>query len=461
MFKKLVAILLSIFMVASVFAGCGSDKASEETESASTSSATESSTAVETKKEPVTINIWTLIPDDTTEDSVPGYLKAWAEKYQKENDYATIKITHNQTTEKLLTAVSSSSGPDIFMNQWPNCATWSDKGALYDLTDLINNDAQFDKNDFTKGAWERGVYKDKVYGLPFEIFSSEIFYNMDLLAEAGYSAPPETIGQLVEMAVKLTKYDAKGNVTQAGFIPDMPWLDNVLWPVAFGAKWIDTATNKITFDSPEMAAAYQWMVDLNKKIGPEKLLKFKSSLSKLESGQDPFVTGKVAMMFSGEWEFGTIEKYKPDLNYGVASIPYPDGKPELKGSMFITTSVWNINANTKVDINEVWKALASMTSKETYAEMAKGTKGAGRMMARVSALQKLPDTANPKFKEVATLLASPNTDGFPMLAYINEYLTYINDEMTLALAGKQTVAEAQKKVVDKVQPLADKNPINK
>ncbi len=457
MFKKIVAILLSSVLAVSALAGCGSDSSSKDTGSA----AGTSSVAQETKKEPVTINLWTLLPDDTLPDSIPGYIKAWSEKYQKENEHVTLKITHNQTMEKLLTAVSSGSGPDIFYNQWPNCATWSDKGALYDMTELVNNDKNFDKDDFVKGAWDRGVYKNKVYGIPFGIASSEIFYNVDLLKEAGYDAPPKTIEELVEMAVKLTKYDSKGNITQAGFIPDMPWLDNVLWPVAFGANWIDTDTNKITFDSPEMAAAYQWMVDLNQKIGADKLLKFKSSLSKLDSGSDPFVAGKVAMMFSGEWEFGTIEKFKPDMNYEVAPIPYPAAKPELAGSMFITTNVWNINAKTKVDINEVWNALSSLTSKETYTEMAKGVKGAGQLMGRKSALDSFPSTANPKFKDVANMLKNPNTSGFPMLAYVNEYLTYINDEMTLALSGKQTVAEAQKKVVEKVQPLADKNPINK
>jgi maltose-binding protein MalE len=58
------------------------------------------------------------------------------------------------------------------------------------------------------------------------------------------------------------------------------------------------------------------------------------------------------------------------------------------------------------------------------------------------------------------MLSSPNAAGFPMLPYIGEYLTAINDEMALALDGKKTVAEAQKKVVEKVQPLADKNPVN-
>ena len=47
-----------------------------------------------------------------------------------------------------------------------------------------------------------------------------------------------------------------------GLIPDYPWLDNVLWPVAFGAQFIDEETNTITFDSPEMLKAYQFQACL-------------------------------------------------------------------------------------------------------------------------------------------------------------------------------------------------------
>jgi len=453
-------------MAVSVMTGCGaSDKkaetAPEKTVAAEVSAPAEEAKTLEEKKKPVTINIWHASADDKEEESFAWYINKWAEKYMEKYPHVTVKITPNQSRDKMLTAISSGTGPDIFQNLWQNCATWSDKGALYDLTDLVNNDPNFDKDDFVKGAWERGVYKNKVYGIPFDIFSSEIFYNKDLLAEAGYSGPPETIEELVEMAIKLTKYDKNGDIIQAGYVPDLPWLDNVLWPVAFGAKWIDPVTNKITFDSPEMAAAYQWQVDIYDKLGRDKLMKFRTGLSKLSGAQDPFMTGKIAIMFNGEWTFENIKRYKPDLNYGVAPIPYPKDHPELKGSMFITTSVWSINANTKVDIKEVWNCLADLTSKQHYKELTKGVQGAGKMYSRKSSLQAFPETADPLFKEVAVMLQSPNTDGFPMLAYVNEYLTAIGDEMTLALNGKQTVAEAQRKVVEKIQPLADKFPINK
>lgn len=464
MFKKIVAVTLSLAMSAALFAGCGAQKGNDKAQTDTSTSSAASTTAVddqkEIKKDPVTLTLWHSWPEDTVADSMHGYITKFAEKYQKDNPYVTLKVSGNVSGDKLLTAVSSGQGPDIFTNAWNNCASWSDKGAVMDLTDLANNDATFDRNDFIKGAIERGIYKGKLYGIPFQVYSSEIYYNKELLAKEGYTKPPETIEELVEMAIKLTKFDSKGNIIQAGFIPDFPWLDNCLWPVAFGAKWIDPATNKLTFDSPEMAAAYQWQVDLYSKLGFEKLMRFKSGLGKLTGAQDPFISGKLAMQFSGEWIFGTMAQYAPKMDYGVAPIPYPKDNPGVKGAMFVTTNVWNINARTKVDKNEVWKALSALTSKESYKEFGKGINGAGQMMARATALDSMPETADPKLKEVGQMLKNPNCDGFPMLTYVNEYLTAISDNMQLTLNGKQTVAEAQKKVMETVQPIADKNPIN-
>jgi multiple sugar transport system substrate-binding protein len=383
MVKRIIAVFLTILMASAFFAGCGTstesgkpDSSSVQTESKSAAESAATQSEKSEPREPVTLAIWHTNAEDNSPDKMHGRLETFAAKYQQEFPYVTVKLTGNMNMEKILTALSSGQGPDIFINQWPNCATWSDKGALMDLTDLVNNDKAFDKSDISDSLWSRGTYKNKIYGIPQEVFSTELYYNKDLLAKQGYTEPPETIEQMVEMALKLTKYDSDGSIVQAGFIPDVPWFDHVVWPVAFGAKWIDPATNKITFDSAEMAAAYQWQVDIYDKIGRNKLLKFKGGLGKFDDVTDPFLNGKLAMQFSGEWTLGTISRIKPDLNYGVAAIPYPKDHPEVKGSMFVTASVWCMNANTKSK-DESWKLLSALTSKEQMKLFAEGTAKAG------------------------------------------------------------------------------------
>lgn len=440
--KKLFSLLLIPVLSLSMLAGCGKPAAD----------------SAKKEGEKVTLKLWHLYPERNEPDTQHAIIKKMAAEFEKKNPNVKVEVLGNQSADKVLTAITSGQGPDVFLNLWPNISTWSDKGALLDLTDLTK-DADFDAEDILKGAWERAIYKGKKYGVPYNAVSSELFYNKDMLKEAGYDKAPKTIEELIEMNDKITKKDAKGNLTQLGFLPDYPWLDNVLWPVSFGADWIDEKTNKITFDTPEMRAAYQWQADIYKKYGADNLQKYKSGFG--DDAQNPFVSGKLAMTFFPEEMIHLIQKYNPKLNYGVATIPYPKNKPELKGSMFITSTVWNISSKTK-NKDESWKLLKFIASKDTMQNIwMADTKGTSGLLSRKSVLNNLPDTTPKELKEVAKMLQGDNVKGFPMLSYINEYLTIINDEMQLTLTGKQTVEEATKKVQDKVQPIADKNPINK
>lgn len=464
--KKILSLVLAVMLVIGCFAGCGpkedkSDKDKDVTvvdDQNKDGKKEDEEKQDDEKKEPVTVKVWLNWPESNEKGTQYQYIVEAAERYMAENDHVTIELTGNSTTDKVLTAITGGEGPDIFDNLWPNIATWGEKGALLDLTDHVKNDADFNKDDIIPAAWNLATFNDTIYGIPYTLASSEFYYNKDLLKEEGYDGPPETIEELIEMAEKLTKINDKGEITQLGFMPDYPWMDNVLWPVIFGAEWIDMETNEITFDTPEMAAAYQWQVDIHKKYGTENLQAFKEGFG--SEAQSPFLVGDLAMCFFPEGMIGDVVKYAPDLNYGVANIPYPKDKPEQKGAMFLTSRVFCVNSRTKVE-DAAWDFLSYWAGEECMREWAKGRENSGALVSRASVLNDMGDEVPQELKDVAKMLQSPNVRSFPMLPYINEYLSIIGDEMTLALHQKQTVEEALKKVQEQVQELADQNPINK
>lgn len=445
MLKKIIAGLLICTMAGSLMAGCGG-------------SGNEGNKGGDSAGKTV-LSVWHGGSEDVEETSNHQRILKMADKFMEENPDYQIEVTGSVTAEKLMTAMSSGNGPDIGQPNWVHCGQWGTEGIIADLTDFVNNDAEFDKDDIIPAAWDRCSYKGRIYSIPVAINSSELYYNKDILDEAGVECP-KTISELVDLAVSLTTYDDKGNITRAGYIPDYPWLDNVLWPVAFDAKWIDEDTNTITFDTPEMKAAYQWQLDIYNAIGYDKLMTFKTGLG--TDAESPFVVDKLAMQFSGEWMFETIQKYRPDMNYGVAYCPYPDGKPELEGSMFLTTTVWAMNNNSKNSKEDGWKLLSYLTNKENMQEMAKGFEDVGALMSRKSALDNLPEGAPALKKEVAKMIQDPNVDGFPMSNYINEYLSVIADEMNKVFTPNSgyTLDEAAAKVQTEAQKLADANPVN-
>lgn len=452
---KLLTLALTAVMSLSMLAGCGTAPSQTNSNSGSNPSANSPDA-----KEPVTITIWHTRPESDEPTSNHQRFLAWADKYNATNtDNIKVEIIGSKKDDAILTAIASGTTPDIFMGYWNTTSTWAANGALLDLTDYINNDSAFEKDDFASVGWEQATFDDKIYGVPFIMNTTLLYYRKDLLKEAGYDAPPKTLAELKEMAVKLTKVDANGNVTQAGFIPNYPWLDNVCWPVMTGSTWIDSATNKITFDSPEVIEAYQWQADICKEIGYDKLVAFKDGFGTRDTEEDPLITGKVAMTFFSEMKLPAMQKLGKDIEWGVVALPYGSSAGNEKEVM-LTTNQFKINANT-ANPDAAWKVLSNLCGKETLTSFAEGEFNEGAFYARksaVSAVKAFPGISE-QMVQVADIMLAGTGRGFPNSAYVNEYLNIINEQMSLTLSGDLTVEEGVKEVQKQLQPLADKNPM--
>lgn len=457
--KRLLSVLITTLLLVTSLMGCGKSESTSPSTSVD-SSTSKTSTA---SSEPVTITIWSTRSESTEPTSNHMRMLDWVKRYNESNtENITVELVGSKKDDAILTAIASGGTPDVFMGYWNTTSTWADKGALLDLTDYINNDTEFDKNDFANVGWAQATYDNKIWGVPFIMNTTLLYYRSDLLAEGGYSEPPKTLDELKEMAIALTKYDSKGDIIQAGFIPNYPWLDNVCWPVMNGAEWIDANTNTITFDSEKMRSSYQWQADICKAIGYDKITKFKDGFGKRDSKEDPIIKGKIAMTFFSELKLPAMIENGKDIKWGVCALPHGNDPATAKEAM-LTTNQYKINANTKHP-DQAWEVLSSLCSKEEMStNLAKGEYDAGAFYARKSAVEAVKSLPNihDAMITVADIMLQGTGRGFPNSAYVNEYLTAINDQMSLALSGDQTVEEACKAVVKTVQPMADKHPVTK
>jgi multiple sugar transport system substrate-binding protein len=206
-------------------------------------------------------------------------------------------------------------------------------GALEDLTAALN---QIDPNiagKYMDFAWQEVMYKNKVYGLPFDTDSRALFYNKTMLREAGVDPAvldpqngPVTLAQLKEIAFKVNQKDAQGRYTKVGFIPTygQGWL--FTWGYVFGGKFVDTARNQITATDSKIVSALQWMKDWFADMGPTDVQDFLSTYEPPNTPpqQSAFITGKIAMQISGDWALAEHKEYAPNLDYGYTYIPVPN-----------------------------------------------------------------------------------------------------------------------------------------
>lgn len=174
-------------------------------------------------------------------------------------------------------------------------------------------------------AWEEANYEGRLYALPHDTDDRALYYNKKVFREAGLDPekPPKTIAEMDAMADKITKKDARGRLERIGLIPwlSQGWL--YTWGWVFGGEFYDPKTRKVTANDPKIVAALEWMVSYAKKYDVAVIDSFSAAFG--SEAMDPFLVGQLGMVVTGDWNLALIDKYAPDLEFGVVSFPIPPG----------------------------------------------------------------------------------------------------------------------------------------
>ena len=431
--KKILAAVLAFTMALSLVA-CGGG--------------TESGGAEGTKEK---ITVWHIQPEDTDETSYHQRLLKWAEEFNAEHTDIEVEVSGAKSIDVILTTIAGGDTPDIFENNWNMAPSWADKGALLDLTDYVNNDTEWNKDDFFDAAWELCTYNDRIYSVPRLASTTVMTYRPDLLAEAGWDHFPKDTDELLQCAIDCTKVDEDGTIVQMGFIPDYYWLDNVLWPAAFGATWMDG--DQPNFNNERIIAAYEFQKKIFDEFGYDNVRRFVDTFGRYATTEDPLFKGKVAMHWAPCENLDEMSEYGQGIDWELAPMPVaPDGQ----GGQMLSCGVWEVNAKTK-NPDAAWEVLSSLTSAETQKNLSEGDFNNGAYYSRKSALEYVVDEldVDTAVKETASIFLNQDLYHFPMLSYTNEYLDAINTEMVQALMGNTTVEEAAARVQEQMEEIAN------
>ena len=124
-------------------------------------------------------------------------------------------------------------------------------------------------------------------------------------------------------------------------------FDNLIDGVATPMSYYAIMANQITANSPENVATYRWIGSYPKRFGARGLLGFRDGFRNFASPQNPFFTGRVAMVLQGPWIYTFIKNFgPPDFEWGVA--PFPSADPEkLKDVTLVETDALVIPAGAK------------------------------------------------------------------------------------------------------------------
>lgn len=274
-------------------------------------------------------------------------------KSQKEVFIRAVPIGYNALLEKTLTATAGGSPPDVMSFDSGMLSQLAIQGLFLPLEDFMAQYPALRQEAFFPHIWEMVSFEGHVWGIPTTSDSYCLIWNKSSFRRAGLDPerPPKNIEELNEYAAKLTVRGASGEIDQMGFLPWLPWDQSFMWGAMYGGLWYDGKTGRArASEDPAIVASLAWQqsytcdpraaTQLAYAMDPERIAAFSKSMGDYMSANNPFYSGKVAMIAEGEWQVTFIPKYAPGLDWGVAPIPQPEGVPPVAyGSTCISDAI--------------------------------------------------------------------------------------------------------------------------
>jgi sn-glycerol 3-phosphate transport system substrate-binding protein len=259
-----------------------------------------------------------------------------------------------------------------------------------------------------------GTYKGKVYGIPFQRSTIVLYWNKDAFKEAGLDPdrPPATWAEMQQMAQKLVKKDANGNVSRWGV--EVPSTGYAYWMFqAFarenGQDLMNRDGNKTNYDNPDVIAALQYWRDLGAKykVMPEGTVEWGTL-------RQAFTEGKTAMMWHTTGNL-TAVKDTAKFPFGVAMLPASKqrGSPTGGGNFYL------FKKTTPEERKAALAFVKFMTTPERAADWSIAT---GYVATRPEAY------ATPRLREYAA--------GFPQAVVARDQFQYATPELSTFQTGR-------------------------
>lgn len=343
---------------------------------------------------------------------------------------------------KIIRAIVADDPPELFTLKEPSyLGSLAGNKALEPLDEKFKA-AGFREQDQAPGALSQCRFKGKLYGLLFLEDCLGLIYSRDAFREAGLDPdrPPQTFEELLEAAKRLTKRDTSGRIERLGW---MPLKDIHMLLAAYGGQFVATYTGAITADDPQNVAALEWYAKvIEAQGGPEAVMAFAAGFGDEQGINNPFLRGKVAMMFNGQWNPFWFERYGGKIDYGVAPLPHPTNRPELKGPNWLGGNLFCIPANCRHP-REAWEFLKWTQTLEAQVIFAEHMHGIPNLLAARKTLSLRTGAGwKPKYALFMDLASSPNARHFPTTPVSGLYQYELTNAADFVRFGARTPTQA-------------------
>jgi ABC-type glycerol-3-phosphate transport system substrate-binding protein len=281
---------------------------------------------------PTTVSVWFPFPLTPLPGEDLHTFAALINTFNEQNEDVKIDVlTSNWNMEKLVTAVAGGSPPDLFYADRYIVSEWSARRFLEPLDDAYAASSVIKKEDIWPDLVSEVSYEGKAYGVPMYTDVRAFYWNKGIFGEVGLDPEqaPATWTDQMQYIKETYKANEQGQIDRLGYAPSLGnppgflmWYIH-LWQL--GGEFMNADKTQVTFNNDAGIGAMKYMLDtFEMQGGFESVNTFASALTP-GPGQDTFMIGKTAMQVNGDWVPPRLKRYAPDLQWGIGSIPIPEG----------------------------------------------------------------------------------------------------------------------------------------
>jgi len=387
---------------------------------------------------PQTINWWHI------QNGEP-MLSVWAgmaKEYSTAHANVTVKIQplENEAFKaKLTTATQAGSPPDLFQSWGGGVLKQQvDAGLVKDIT----ADVQPWIGTLLPAAVQPFTIDGKIYGIPFDVGMVGFWYNKELFAKAGVTAPPATWAEFLTVV---------GKLKAAGITP-IALAGKEKWPGHFyyaylsmrvgGLSALQQAATDHNFDTPDFITAGQRLKEL---VDLQPFQKgFLGTAYTAPDGQSGIMgNGKAAMELMGQWapsvqEAQSTSKKGLGDKLGFFTFPTVDGGKGSAAEAFGGGNGFVVGKNAPASTTDFLRALMTADNQRKSA-------ATGGVLPTVKVAADAIKDANSRVV-AATLAAATGFQLYLDQAYPPAVGQQVNDSVAELIAGSKSPEQIVKDI---------------
>jgi multiple sugar transport system substrate-binding protein len=244
--------------------------------------------------------------------------------FERENPGLRVRVEQlpwSAAHEKLLTAFAGDATPDVAQmgNTWlPELVALD---ALEPLDQRIRASRQVELGDYDAGILDTNTIDGRQYGVPWYVDTRLLFYRRDLLAQAGYDAPPRDWGEWVRMLTAIKQ--RVGPDRYALILPLNEYEPMVALWLQQGEPLLREGGRWGNFRSEGFARTLRFYLSMY-----ERHLAPPVAQTEIANVWNEFARGYFSFYLSGPWQLGEFRRRLPPAlqpAWMTAPLPGPTG----------------------------------------------------------------------------------------------------------------------------------------